>query len=680
MSSPAFVCNSMVAVLLLILAPGLILSTKCRYDQFLCVENDRCISIDATCNRTFDCPNGSAESFTVCKGPDPESEKTHCANGANMETSMYCNGIVDCLDGSDELPQICINNTNYRSKYRGNCEQTEIQCLPRECVPEYKTCNNEIDCNNGLDESLEMCMHNCGAECFRCGNGLLIEEDWLCDNYMHCLDGTDELPYVCEGRKKRVKPKICIEPTDRKFTTKTKFIVKDSKRFVYANQPAEVGCWNSDQTSWNVCMNNGKWHHEFPVCQHSPINSNPDTNGINGCPIYYYNSETMLIRKNKNKTVYPPLRDITVKFECLEGYQLLPYKLSNQLISCQDNKQWMENDIHPRCVKLCSKEEINGMYTLKPDCYLGYDGTRVTCTDQHSLIPGTIVKFSCYPGFEPNHDTDPVSVKCLEDGTWEGLNKLCLNQKKICQFECNSHLNYTYMPLIKDGYSTNAMDAHWAVPIYLKNTITNEFEFKCTGNLIRLDMVLTSAHCISPFKNELNKVLVGSTGNRSESAERFKIKGISIYGGYDNNTFKNDIGIIVLEKRLDYLQSRKIICLPPVDRTIDLPNKTTTMIGWDSNGILRYVEGLIREPKRLNGGARVILKNKSKLCQGDSGSGVTINLDNMTHIVGLISKTEGPGEVNTKCTAKVTAINLLSTYFRSFIEENLNPAMNCPMK
>ncbi|XP_017023887.2 modular serine protease-like [Drosophila kikkawai] len=663
--------RSVVAVLILILAFGY--SEKCSDEEHQCVEDDSCISLNDICDLKPDCPNGSDESFTVCKGSNTEHEETHCANGAEVTSPrFFCNRIVDCLDGTDELPKLCANN-EWLSRYRGNCaDEDSIECLPGECVPEYKLCNHEIDCSNGLDESLEFCIEEC-IGCFRCGNGQILDKDSLCNNHMDCLDGTDELPSVCKGTENwvAVEPKVCYEPQDRKFTKNTKFIESHSKRFVYANQPAEMECWNSNQISWNVCKNDGSWHHELPSCKPIRINLDPDTNGTNGCPINYYDSETMKILGHK-KTVLPPLNNLKVKFECREGYEFLPYHLSGNTIRCKDNKQWSIKDFHPRCVKLCPPEQINGMYTLEPKCFNG--DSFVSCKDEKSLIPGTLVKFDCYPGSTHKTAVRP-NVTCSEDGTWNGLKELCRAQNEICHFDCNSRLNHVVQPMMKDASPTSTLEAHWVVPILLRNTTTNNFDFKCTGNLIRLDMVLTSAHCISKFENATADVSVGITGNLSITAKRVPVKRIFVYPPYDPITHKYDVGIIVLKERMERQQNQAVICLPYDYENQPLNESDATVFAWEDN---RFSKVIGEISGYIDGDFNVTLKGNSKMCQGDSGSGVTVKCGDTRCIVGVISRTEGPGEYVTKCKQMLTATNISPLYIQEFINETISTIMNCP--
>ncbi|EGI60781.1 Low-density lipoprotein receptor-related protein 1B, partial [Acromyrmex echinatior] len=49
----------------------------------------------------FDCEDGSDERFEACKS-SCSNDKFQCNNGNCISLLLKCNGIDDCLDGSDE--------------------------------------------------------------------------------------------------------------------------------------------------------------------------------------------------------------------------------------------------------------------------------------------------------------------------------------------------------------------------------------------------------------------------------------------------------------------------------------------------------------------------------------------------------------------------------------------------
>lgn len=181
---------------------------------------------------------------------------------------------------------------------------------------------------------------------------------------------------------------------------------------------------------------------------------------------------------------------------------------------------------------LCSPEQISEMYSLTPRCYNGDNGSPINCQDKYSLVPNTQVKFECASGFI-HKTSDPMRVKCTEDGEWEGLRDLCEKQERHCNYECNHRLNYSEVTMSKGGDATDSLQASWLVPIYKWNSTTSRHEFVCTGNLIRLDIVLTAAHCLDDRNSRPENFLVGPTGNRSASMDPkylHRVRNLEVYG------------------------------------------------------------------------------------------------------------------------------------------------------
>lgn len=113
-----------------------------------------------------------------------------CKIGQCISKKQICNGVPDCRDKEDEDPVYC-------QEYRNNCENategcgckiTELRCRNGKCVDKSKFCDGSIDCSDGSDEPL-----TCSCAEYL---GLTLPER-LCDGIRHCFDKTDESPDIC---------------------------------------------------------------------------------------------------------------------------------------------------------------------------------------------------------------------------------------------------------------------------------------------------------------------------------------------------------------------------------------------------------------------------------------------------------------------------------------------------
>lgn len=145
----------------------------------------------------------------------------------------------------------------------------------------------------------------------------------------------------------------CYEPYNLKFTDETSYQSDGQRRFVYAHEAAKVNCYNAGETSWNVCLQNGMWLHDFCSNKrpYKPQNLDPDTNGTKGCPIDMYDNRTMTILFKKSGTmltIQPPIVDKLVELRCSDNYQIVPSAFRNKKALCLPNKTWQNGQI-PSC-------------------------------------------------------------------------------------------------------------------------------------------------------------------------------------------------------------------------------------------------------------------------------------------------------------------------------------------
>lgn len=71
-----------------------------------------------------------------------------------------------------------------------------MQCLNRQCVSKRSFCDGRVDCADGSDEPLKC---NC-AEYLK-----LTKPERICDGVRHCLDKSDEDPEMCHCKDSSYK-------------------------------------------------------------------------------------------------------------------------------------------------------------------------------------------------------------------------------------------------------------------------------------------------------------------------------------------------------------------------------------------------------------------------------------------------------------------------------------------
>lgn len=259
-------------------------------------------------------------------------------------------------------------------------------------------CDGKIDCEDGRDESPDLCMSMGISGMYQCANGVYISKSKCCDNVFDCIDGSDEIEKMCRNQVGWLwnTPKVCVEPKEKglRFAGNTIYHKNRTHRFVYPSQPVRFACRDTSThikgTEWDVCLRTGKWNIGDTLCPAKKLNLNADTNGTNGCAIDTYD-ENLIIKQcrhyNCATEVYPPINSMTVQFSCRGNTVLYPSNLTLSKIECKD-KQWSRNKVPYHAPTCLSKYAFVGRIIAELIML-------IMLTQRHATVAKSIVTTWC---------------------------------------------------------------------------------------------------------------------------------------------------------------------------------------------------------------------------------------------------------------------------------------------
>ncbi|XP_018799864.1 PREDICTED: basement membrane-specific heparan sulfate proteoglycan core protein isoform X12 [Bactrocera latifrons] len=184
----------------------------CSDSEFKC--DGRCLPLEYFCNGRVECLDGTDErdcpytkpEVTVCQ---PDEYK--CRAGNCIDSARRCDRVPDCPDGDDEDAS-CLATRHTPE----DCTAEQYFC-DDECHPDSIRCNNIRECTDGSDElnctpyppTRPRPLPTYPCPMHTCPNGKCYSESERCDGSRDCDDGADEAN-CCAANQFRCRNGDCV--------------------------------------------------------------------------------------------------------------------------------------------------------------------------------------------------------------------------------------------------------------------------------------------------------------------------------------------------------------------------------------------------------------------------------------------------------------------------------------
>ncbi|KAG8452515.1 hypothetical protein GDO86_004341 [Hymenochirus boettgeri] len=176
---------------------------QCHPGEFAC-KNSRCIQERWKCDGDNDCLDNSDEAPELCHQHTCPSDRFKCENNRCIPNRWLCDGDNDCGNNEDESNSTCSART---------CPSNQFSCASGRCIPLSWTCDLDDDCGDRSDESSKCAYPTCfPLTQFTCNSGRCININWRCDNDNDCGDNSDEdgCSHSCSSTQFKCNSGRCI--------------------------------------------------------------------------------------------------------------------------------------------------------------------------------------------------------------------------------------------------------------------------------------------------------------------------------------------------------------------------------------------------------------------------------------------------------------------------------------
>uniref|UniRef100_A0A3Q3JU09 Uncharacterized protein n=1 Tax=Monopterus albus TaxID=43700 RepID=A0A3Q3JU09_MONAL len=204
--------------------PSYVPPPQCQPGEFAC-KNNRCIQERWKCDGDNDCLDNSDEAPELCREllcthaasnmvlkllpllrelnqHTCPTDRFKCKNNRCIPLRWLCDGDNDCGNDEDE------SNTTSRT-----CPPNQYSCASGRCIPLSWTCDLDDDCGDRSDEPASCAYPTCfPLTQFTCNNGRCININWRCDNDNDCGDNSDEAgcSHSCSSTQFKCNSGRCI--------------------------------------------------------------------------------------------------------------------------------------------------------------------------------------------------------------------------------------------------------------------------------------------------------------------------------------------------------------------------------------------------------------------------------------------------------------------------------------